>query len=308
MKCQNCGSDIPQGEYFCPFCGAEVQLVQDYRNAVEYMLQEKELKEQEARKKQEEEERLRREEELRRKPKAWVLAVKTLLMLTGTAALGAAAVRTIQVRNENSASFQKRAALTAFEEKEYDKSRSYLGRAQELAPDSVDLMLLNARLLEAEGRPEEAIALLREFLSQHNTNLEAYRLLVSIYDDLHQVSEIVALVKEMPSGIQTEFSQYLVEAPSLSLAGGSYDFGTRLTMEAAGDVVIYYTTNGSEPTKKSTQYQNPIIMPLGRITVKAIAVNSIGAASDVTEEVYQINRVVPNLTGRSSSSSSDPED
>ena len=30
MRCTHCGADIPDGQMFCPECGAEVQIVPDY--------------------------------------------------------------------------------------------------------------------------------------------------------------------------------------------------------------------------------------------------------------------------------------
>ena len=40
MKCRKCNSEIPDGELICPRCGAEINLVPDYR-PVEFMIDEK---------------------------------------------------------------------------------------------------------------------------------------------------------------------------------------------------------------------------------------------------------------------------
>ncbi len=297
MKCQNCGSEIPQGEFLCPFCGAEVRLVKDY-STVDYMLKEKELKEQEEQKKQEEEERAAREAAERLKPKPWMIAVKLILILIGSAALSFGVVSLIQYRNQHSAAFQKQVAITAFESRDYAKSRQYLDQALALDPDSSDLIILDARLLDAEDHPDDAEQRLVDYIETHPLSAQAYEVLVSLYEKHEKMDELVLLVQMMPEEIQSGYSRYLVEVPEFSLESGTYDFGTRLTMTASDDTVeIYYSTDGSTPTATTgILYRNPIILPLGTTTIRAVCVNELGAFSDVAEVTFQVNRVVPNLT------------
>lgn len=57
------------------------------------------------------------------------------------------------------------------------------------------------------------------------------------------------------------------EAPSITIANG------QATITAEDDAAIYYTTDGSDPTVKSTRYTDPISVEQGN-TVKAVAVKN----------------------------------
>lgn len=58
-----------------------------------------------------------------------------------------------------------------------------------------------------------------------------------------------------------------------------------VTISASGAIAIYYTTNGSNPTKNSTTYTAPFRVSNGT-TVKAIAEFSSGSTSGVSSETY----------------------
>lgn len=58
-----------------------------------------------------------------------------------------------------------------------------------------------------------------------------------------------------------------------------------VTISASGAIAIYYTTNGSNPTKNSTTYTAPFRVSNGT-TVKAIAEFTGGSTSGVSSEKY----------------------
>ncbi len=77
-------------------------------------------------------------------------------------------------------------------------------------------------------------------------------------------------------------------APELSLEGGTYTSVQTVSIEKFNrDAVIYYTTNGDEPTNASTEYTEPITVDTTQ-TIKAIAY--IGEKkSEVTSATYTID-------------------
>ncbi len=74
-----------------------------------------------------------------------------------------------------------------------------------------------------------------------------------------------------------------MDAPTLSMSGD------QMTMTSSmSGAAIHYTTDGSAPTTSSTKYSAPVTIEKGH-TVKAIAVASGYAASDVTSLTYTAN-------------------
>ncbi len=84
-------------------------------------------------------------------------------------------------------------------------------------------------------------------------------------------------------------------APNVSLAPNTYERAQRVWLRYTGegkDVTMYYTLDGSTPDLNSPQYTGePINLPGGKVTLKAIAVNEFGKSSNVKEVGYKINNV-----------------
>lgn len=76
------------------------------------------------------------------------------------------------------------------------------------------------------------------------------------------------------------------EPPQVALPSGDYKLPTSIEAEASEDCTIYYTMDGSTPTKDSLQYTGSIAMPFGRTNFKFIAVSEEGVTSDVTSRSY----------------------
>ena len=74
----------------------------------------------------------------------------------------------------------------------------------------------------------------------------------------------------------------------------SYDENLELKFTFDTGAFVYYTTDGSEPTKKSTLYDGSAIeIKNGTTKIKAVAIDSIGVSSDITELEYVIEYGVP---------------
>ena len=78
-----------------------------------------------------------------------------------------------------------------------------------------------------------------------------------------------------------------VTAPTFSVAASEVNEGTELTLSAGEGCSIYYTTNGEEPTNKSTQYSNAIVIN-ENVTVKAIAIDAYGNSSNIITRTYTV--------------------
>lgn len=88
-------------------------------------------------------------------------------------------------------------------------------------------------------------------------------------------------------GIVTTFIYRIKEkpaAPTASPAGGVLTIAARVSLNA-GEASIYYTTDGTTPTKSSTPYTEPVLIDRATI-LKAIAVSEDGEVSEIGEYIY----------------------
>ncbi len=98
--------------------------------------------------------------------------------------------------------------------------------------------------------------------------------------------------KENDSGILE-----IAYAPKLSLAPGVYDDKKSITLQLNGTGTIYYTLDGSMPTKKSKIYNSPIVLDKTTV-VKAISYDEGKKSSKVITGTYFIdeNHTMPVLS------------
>lgn len=90
-------------------------------------------------------------------------------------------------------------------------------------------------------------------------------------------------------------ARWQVEPPTASIADGSYvEKNTEVVLSSATGGEIYYTLDGTTPTKESTKYEAPIILT-DDTTIKAIAVEEGCVDSEVVTYTYLVGRVPVNF-------------
>lgn len=77
-------------------------------------------------------------------------------------------------------------------------------------------------------------------------------------------------------------------APEISVYSGDYYEPCMIEAQAPEDCLIYYTTDGTDPTGGSIRYTSAIPMPLGKSVYKFIAISGEGVASDIIIRTYQL--------------------
>lgn len=287
-KCSQCGADMRDDEIFCPVCGQEVQLVPDYETMESRIFEQQKLKEQEEERLRLEAEQAEIEEEARRARKR-----KKLIIGLAAAAAAAAVICLLFVfsgRGSGSFESQLRKAETAYSNSSYEEALEYVQKALSLNGGSPQARTLYAQILDKLGDTEKAAGEL-ESVIEANPNYEAaYGVLIRLYSDLGHPEKIQELLENCSnSSIKEKYSSYICEDPSFSLKAGTYDEEKTVEITCGGDVDIYYTTDGTDPSENSIRYTKAIQLKEGTTTLKAVAVNGQNIRSRVVEAEYTIN-------------------
>ena len=93
----------------------------------------------------------------------------------------------------------------------------------------------------------------------------------------------------------------VVETPTFSVAGGTYDNAQTVELSAAEGCTIYYTTDGQNPTDdvddgSTIKYTAPITVDK-TMTIKALAVDGDDNMSNIVSETYTIVELYPGAEG-----------
>lgn len=82
-----------------------------------------------------------------------------------------------------------------------------------------------------------------------------------------------------------------VAPPAFSPEGGTYAGSVTVTISAASDVTILYSTDGTSPVDNGLEYESPILVTKNT-TIKAVAVDDDGNMSDVVTAVYVVKATI----------------
>jgi hypothetical protein len=121
-----------------------------------------------------------------------------------------------------------------------------------------------------------------------------------IFVQVSQTIKAIAVKPNFIDSVPVEFSFTIngtVQKPEFSLPQGSYGPSQAVSMTTpTPNATIYYTTDGSEPTRSSTRYVGTIDLTASK-TIKAFAVFADWADSAVETAQYTINGPVANPVG-----------
>ena len=146
----------------------------------------------------------------------------------------------------------------------------------------------------ATDNTEKAVSMLYNILGVDEYNLEAIVYLENYYENAGVTDALVELYnKYKDTSAASAVQKYFVEAPKISLDGGKYTSTLDVQITSDYDFNIYYTLDGSEPTKDSTLYSGMIEIGDGNTTLKCIAVNEYNIVSEVVSAEYEVEYKEP---------------
>lgn len=192
--------------------------------------------------------------------------------------------------NHASYEYQLKMAEDMYKAQDYAQMLDYAKEAAALAPNSSDAKMMMARAYAGQNNTEMEQKTLEALLAADSAYVQAYDLLVPIYEsrkEYEKIGQLLLSCKEQT--VLDKYVAYRCDAPEFSMTGGSYDEMLSVKLIAPGSGEIYYTTNGRQPDRSSTRYITPIILDSGIYHLQAVYVNTYGVTSAVAEETYTVD-------------------
>lgn len=291
MKCSRCGRDMGEDHLYCEYCGEEVQIVPDMDIEIENSMQENLSNLVENISKEQGEPK--KDIESRRKRNTGKKAL--LIAAAGIFAAGLlCTVVGMNLYHSNSFDYQMKKASACAASQNFEEAISYLEKAVSLQEDNTDARLLLSEYYIKEQDFKQAKQMLRDVIAIDAEKEEAYSRLIALYEDEQDYAAIDRLLQNSESAeMKEKFRRFLALPPEFSNAEGSYTevVALKLSSHTTGD--IYYTLDGTTPTKNSKRYTTPIMLESGVYDVSAMFVNEYGIYSSIVKKHYEIEVAVP---------------
>ena len=193
-------------------------------------------------------------------------------------------------KNKNSFQYNYDKGMGSYQNKDYDDAIRYLTKASKLSDGrkNVDLKYTLYQCYAATDNTDMSTEVLKDILSFDENNEKALKALYNTKKDGTSLNKLIKDYKNKDGYRYLE--DYIVETPKPSVEAGSYDDVIKLQFTENSSSTIYYTTDKTEPDKKSKRYTGTAIeIQSGTTTIKAIAISDIGVCSDVVELEYTVD-------------------
>lgn len=319
MNCKKCGSEIKEGHMYCGVCGEEIRIVPDFDVAIDDSLQvnltdvldenfvdssiggaTKEIvsdtveeisitKELEDKDNKTDKTPLGQDKHISYKLIA-VLVLVCLVFIVITYSIFH------QVSLYNSYDVQYEKAFELYGTGQYEESIKTLKHVIKINGSETRPKLLLCDNYYELGKYDEALAVLESLTSEYPGDMNIYERIVKNYEAKGDNASISKLVKESEDeSVKYKYGDFMKPTLSASPAGGTYFESQLITFKADKDAKVYYTTDGSDPTENSLIYEEPIIVDAEdeEVVIKAICISSKGIESDMIEEKYTFEIIVP---------------
>lgn len=312
MKCPNCGSEQEPGKLYCEHCGHEIQIVPDYDPLDEMLLGEIDPDNLRPEPLHIEPETDKQKEistavPAPKEPKTvnnWIKShprrTAALLMLVLLLAFSSFHIGYLSITRDQDYNYQLRKGRSYIKKEEYDKAIDFLQRALELQdePDEsrVEIFRLLAESYAKVGSGDLAVIYMKRALNIETEEsadskalTELYLAMMELLNETGQTEELNEIVEDCPySDIQNQLLAYRIEKPGCDTPEGVYHYYLRLNLSAEYGS-IYYTLDGSMPTRNSTRYEAPIeLIEEGDVLLCAVAINKKGIISEPLVLAYTL--------------------
>lgn len=314
MVCPKCGNEMPEGHLLCEKCGNEINIVPDFEPEIENSIDETLLNISDYIEPQKKEENKTDsgdltsvtadilEEEFFKESRMGINMNKKLIPIICVASFALLALIVFIIffaYRSYSSDYQIKEGKKYLADGNYTKALECIEKARSLKPDNLDLIYEEAAAHKEMGDFDSAREILIEGVDNRNmdysTKEKFYSMLVELFsadEDYEALNQV--LLKCEDEKIWEAFSEYMALPPNFSVPTGTYDMIMQLKIEGSTVGEIYYTDDGSIPSKTNgKQYITPIALTAGEYEIKAVFINKYNVESDISSEYYLMNLDTP---------------
>ena len=301
MKCSKCGAEIPANSLYCMECGEDIHIVPDFEPEIELNLEatlnsiveEFQSESEKVGEAEAEIPKTPKHQKCRKNPADKPDMIFLPMSLFAGMIMIIFVILGIVLFQYNSFDHQLKKAQQFIKAEQYDKAIERYKRALEIRND-IDIKFLLSDAYFRLNNKVEYEYILRDIATDPSANTEqlesVYGKLIAIYRSREDYDTIADILNSNENEvIRNKFHNYLADKPEFSLEEGSYASMQPLKLSSVAAGNIYFTTDGSQPTKDSILYSAPILLDEGDHIIRACFVNEYGVASDCVTRSYHID-------------------
>ncbi len=287
MICEFCGAKIPDGVMFCIKCGKEVRIVPDYNFEDERLTininndnivktQPPTLEKQQ--------------------PKTNTKIKFIIILLLIAAAICIAGIYLYRNNQINSYDWQFKKGYQSYQNSEYNEAENHFERCLEIDNSAAQPYYYLGKIYESKQDIKQAANYYLKAVNLDDNYKDAYIALRQLYVNEGDYDAIRAIIKIAPDNIKNScFSEFIPDMPQIDQPDGTYN-ALSVNITAYDNNDIFYTLDGSDPTKYGKLYEETIeISTSGEYTLCAVAKDEKGFFSDIVTKKYTVENNVPSV-------------
>ncbi len=288
MKCPSCGKEIIDGHMYCEDCGAEINLVPEFEAKVEQSIAESIQGILD--KVEDEESEASWEKKSEKMGIGYYLSGIFLALLL----FFIAAVVTGGVTIWKQSTFFHEVLVEYYlEEGDTTKAITYMEAVVQGYPDKLAPKFELYELYMQNGQKEKALVQYEKILYDMQYPLDvriaAAEPIINEYIQAGDYAGLSVFLDALPDeNMKLAYLEYMTTAVQFNQVEGTYASLITLKLSADGIGSIYYTTDGTTPTKESEKFNHTIFLEAGENVVSAVFINEYGVAGPVVTKTYQI--------------------